>query len=63
MRSTPALRGHVACIGVELTLAMAGCIDYGGTLNHSRRRSTNYLLPEIGDLLKEALFSLFSEAK
>jgi hypothetical protein len=58
-QATPALRSHVACIGVELTLAMKECIDYRRTLNHSRRRSIDYLLcgrilPVVrGDLIGE----------
>jgi hypothetical protein len=40
-QATPALRSHVARIGIELTLAMTECIDYGGTLIHQWLRSTN----------------------
>jgi hypothetical protein len=43
-QATPALRGHVACIGVELTLAMTEFIDYRRTLNQPRQRSIDNLI-------------------
>jgi hypothetical protein len=44
-RTTLALRSHGACIGVELTLAVTGFIDYRRTLTYGSRRSINYLKP------------------
>jgi len=39
-QATPALRHHIARTGIELILAMTGCIDYRRTLPHERARST-----------------------